>query len=208
MFNPILGGLWHVRWLGGEWVNLPTPLISWSIAPNATKLGSLVVNQTRIKKLYMSFWFWWWRHQILLMTSSKSVISKGSRENQYNFLNFWKLIRSSIRINCIYTPVMRISGIIPGSIPGNNGKKAPWRHNDVTWRHVVRFSWKFQEKFFSIIWRHCENLKSIRCSKRKLEFSLNYRNNACSSTSCWLIPYNFRSEYSLLLKISHNVSHR
>ena len=85
--NPILGGVRHVRWLGG-WVNLPTPVFSWSICPNITKLGSYVVHLTRIKKIYVSFWFSWWRHHISSMTSSKSVILKVNRKISVTFLIF------------------------------------------------------------------------------------------------------------------------
>ena len=55
--NPIMGGGLAGTLHGGGWVDLPTPIIFRNFAPFALKLGSLVGNRTRNKKLFGSIWF-------------------------------------------------------------------------------------------------------------------------------------------------------
>ena len=154
--------------------------------------------------------FYWWRHQNQWF---RKVHGKISITSWVFVVRSWLtprikaskfLYQNKLHLESNYASV----GNYSSNIPGNNGKNALWRHNDVTWRHVVGFSRKFQGKLFLGIWWHCENLESNRWSKRKLGFPLNYRNNAWHFTSCWLIPCNFRSTNAMTLKISEKASNR
>ena len=155
--------------------------------------------------------FNWWRHQ-------KSVFLKGNGKINVTFLVF--ILRSWL------TPQMKANKFLfqnklhslinfassrsySRSFPGNNGKNGLWRHNDVTWSD---FDKNFRKCNFYVhndavkIWS--PNNNPIKSYSLFPICCLTIGKQHARFTSCWLIPYNFRSTDAITLKISWNTSNR
>ena len=143
LLNPILGDVWHVRWLGGGVGKFTYPYYllkyffklhqTWQFCSTPDK------DQKNIHDIL-----------IFVMTSSHFIddvikISVWRSTGKSVYLSRFLSGEVGYRINNIRRSMLLIPGIIPGNIPGNNTKNDICRHNDVTWSD---FDEKFRKTFF------------------------------------------------------------